>query len=148
MRGRLLAARARDRGYDVIAGNAETLDLGRTFDVVWAGSNLTTPLSTYQGLGTLSDRQLSVIQYGQTFQPQTPLYYDYNGTRTTYNSSNMPFLFIPTEGTNADGSLGLRNPEPNNDQSQVRVPGHCHRPSQRMQQDSQGFRVDICLTRA
>jgi 2-polyprenyl-3-methyl-5-hydroxy-6-metoxy-1,4-benzoquinol methylase len=32
-----LAARARERGYDVIAANAETLDLGRTFDVVWAG---------------------------------------------------------------------------------------------------------------
>jgi SAM-dependent methyltransferase len=32
-----LAARARERGYDVIAGDAESLDLGRTFDVVWAG---------------------------------------------------------------------------------------------------------------
>lgn len=32
-----LAARARERGYDVRTGNAETLDLGRTFDVVWAG---------------------------------------------------------------------------------------------------------------
>ena len=32
-----LAARARERGYDVIAANAESLDLGRTFQVVWAG---------------------------------------------------------------------------------------------------------------
>ena len=32
-----LAARARERGYDVRAGDAQTLDLGRTFDVVWAG---------------------------------------------------------------------------------------------------------------
>jgi SAM-dependent methyltransferase len=32
-----LAARARERGYDVVAGDAQTLDLGRTFDVVWAG---------------------------------------------------------------------------------------------------------------
>lgn len=32
-----LAARARERGYDVVAGDAQNLDLGRTFDVVWAG---------------------------------------------------------------------------------------------------------------
>jgi 2-polyprenyl-3-methyl-5-hydroxy-6-metoxy-1,4-benzoquinol methylase len=32
-----LAARARERGFNVVAANAETLDLGRTFDVVWAG---------------------------------------------------------------------------------------------------------------
>lgn len=32
-----LAARARDRGYDVVAADAQNLDLGRTFDVVWAG---------------------------------------------------------------------------------------------------------------
>ena len=32
-----LAARARGRGYDVIAADAQTLDLGRTFEVVWAG---------------------------------------------------------------------------------------------------------------
>ena len=32
-----LAARARERGYDVVAADAQTLDLGRTFDVVWAG---------------------------------------------------------------------------------------------------------------
>jgi 2-polyprenyl-3-methyl-5-hydroxy-6-metoxy-1,4-benzoquinol methylase len=32
-----LAARARDRGYDVIAADAQSLDLGRTFQVVWAG---------------------------------------------------------------------------------------------------------------
>jgi SAM-dependent methyltransferase len=32
-----LAARARERGYDVVAGDAQSLDLGRTFDVVWAG---------------------------------------------------------------------------------------------------------------
>jgi 2-polyprenyl-3-methyl-5-hydroxy-6-metoxy-1,4-benzoquinol methylase len=34
---RKLAAQARERGYDVIAGDAEALDLGRTFEVVWAG---------------------------------------------------------------------------------------------------------------
>jgi SAM-dependent methyltransferase len=32
-----LAARARERGYDVVAADAQTLDMGRTFDVVWAG---------------------------------------------------------------------------------------------------------------
>jgi SAM-dependent methyltransferase len=32
-----LAARARDRGFDVVAADAQTFDLGRTFDVVWAG---------------------------------------------------------------------------------------------------------------
>jgi 2-polyprenyl-3-methyl-5-hydroxy-6-metoxy-1,4-benzoquinol methylase len=32
-----LAARAREKGYDVIAGDAQALDLGRTFEVVWAG---------------------------------------------------------------------------------------------------------------
>jgi 2-polyprenyl-3-methyl-5-hydroxy-6-metoxy-1,4-benzoquinol methylase len=32
-----LAARARDRGFAVQAGDAQALDLGRTFDVVWAG---------------------------------------------------------------------------------------------------------------
>ena len=32
-----LAARARERGFDVRAGDAQALDLGRTFDVVWAG---------------------------------------------------------------------------------------------------------------
>jgi len=32
-----LAERARERGYDVVAGDAQTFDLGRTFDVVWAG---------------------------------------------------------------------------------------------------------------
>ena len=32
-----LAARARERGFDVVAADAQTLDLGRTFDVVWAG---------------------------------------------------------------------------------------------------------------
>ena len=32
-----LAARARERGYDVVAADAQTLDLGRTFEVVWAG---------------------------------------------------------------------------------------------------------------
>jgi len=32
-----LAERARARGYDVVAADAQTLDLGRTFDVVWAG---------------------------------------------------------------------------------------------------------------
>ena len=32
-----LAARARGRGYDVLAADAQTLDLGRTFEVVWAG---------------------------------------------------------------------------------------------------------------
>ena len=32
-----LAARARERGYDVRAADAQTLDLGRTFDVVFAG---------------------------------------------------------------------------------------------------------------
>jgi 2-polyprenyl-3-methyl-5-hydroxy-6-metoxy-1,4-benzoquinol methylase len=32
-----LAARARARGYEVIAADAQTLDLGRTFEVVWAG---------------------------------------------------------------------------------------------------------------
>jgi SAM-dependent methyltransferase len=32
-----LAARARERGYDVVAADAQTLDIGRTFDVVWAG---------------------------------------------------------------------------------------------------------------
>jgi 2-polyprenyl-3-methyl-5-hydroxy-6-metoxy-1,4-benzoquinol methylase len=32
-----LAARARERGYDVIAADAQSLDLHRTFDVVWAG---------------------------------------------------------------------------------------------------------------
>jgi 2-polyprenyl-3-methyl-5-hydroxy-6-metoxy-1,4-benzoquinol methylase len=32
-----LAARARERGYDVVTADAQTLDLGRTFDVVWAG---------------------------------------------------------------------------------------------------------------
>jgi SAM-dependent methyltransferase len=32
-----LAARARERGYDVIEADAERLDLGRTFEVVWAG---------------------------------------------------------------------------------------------------------------
>jgi 2-polyprenyl-3-methyl-5-hydroxy-6-metoxy-1,4-benzoquinol methylase len=31
------AARARERGYDVRTGDAEALDLGRTFEVVWAG---------------------------------------------------------------------------------------------------------------
>jgi 2-polyprenyl-3-methyl-5-hydroxy-6-metoxy-1,4-benzoquinol methylase len=32
-----LAARARERGYDVVVADAQTLELGRTFDVVWAG---------------------------------------------------------------------------------------------------------------
>jgi 2-polyprenyl-3-methyl-5-hydroxy-6-metoxy-1,4-benzoquinol methylase len=32
-----LAAQARERGYDVVTANAEDMDLGRTFDVVWAG---------------------------------------------------------------------------------------------------------------
>ncbi|HTD50392.1 MAG TPA: class I SAM-dependent methyltransferase [Acidimicrobiia bacterium] len=32
-----LVARARERGYNVVAGDAQTLDLARTFDVVWAG---------------------------------------------------------------------------------------------------------------
>ena len=32
-----LAERARDRGFDVITGDAETTDFGRTFDVVFAG---------------------------------------------------------------------------------------------------------------
>jgi len=32
-----LAARARERGYNVVAADAQTLNLGRTFDVVWAG---------------------------------------------------------------------------------------------------------------
>jgi SAM-dependent methyltransferase len=32
-----LAARAQARGFDVIEADAQTLDLGRTFDVVWAG---------------------------------------------------------------------------------------------------------------
>jgi 2-polyprenyl-3-methyl-5-hydroxy-6-metoxy-1,4-benzoquinol methylase len=32
-----LAAQARERGYDVITADAQTLDLARTFDVVWAG---------------------------------------------------------------------------------------------------------------
>jgi 2-polyprenyl-3-methyl-5-hydroxy-6-metoxy-1,4-benzoquinol methylase len=32
-----LAARARERGYDVIAADAQALELGRTFQVVWAG---------------------------------------------------------------------------------------------------------------
>jgi SAM-dependent methyltransferase len=32
-----LAARARGMGFDVVAADAQTLDLGRTFDVVWAG---------------------------------------------------------------------------------------------------------------
>ncbi len=32
-----LVARARQRGYDVIAADAQALDLGRTFEVVWAG---------------------------------------------------------------------------------------------------------------
>jgi len=32
-----LATRARALGYDVIAADAQTMDLGRTFEVVWAG---------------------------------------------------------------------------------------------------------------
>jgi SAM-dependent methyltransferase len=32
-----LAARARERGYDVIEADAQSLELGRTFEVVWAG---------------------------------------------------------------------------------------------------------------
>jgi 2-polyprenyl-3-methyl-5-hydroxy-6-metoxy-1,4-benzoquinol methylase len=32
-----LAKKARARGYDVVTGNAEGMDLGRTFDVVFAG---------------------------------------------------------------------------------------------------------------
>ena len=32
-----LAERARTLGYDVVAGDAQTMDLGRTFEVVWAG---------------------------------------------------------------------------------------------------------------
>ncbi len=32
-----LAARARERGYDVRTADAQALDLGRTFQVVWAG---------------------------------------------------------------------------------------------------------------
>lgn len=32
-----LAERARAKGYDVIAADAQTMELGRTFDVVWAG---------------------------------------------------------------------------------------------------------------
>jgi SAM-dependent methyltransferase len=32
-----LATRARERGFDVIAADAQTLELGRTFEVVWAG---------------------------------------------------------------------------------------------------------------
>jgi 2-polyprenyl-3-methyl-5-hydroxy-6-metoxy-1,4-benzoquinol methylase len=32
-----LAAQARGKGYDVVAADAQALDLGRTFEVVWAG---------------------------------------------------------------------------------------------------------------
>ena len=32
-----LAARARERGYNVVVGDAQTMDLARTFEVVWAG---------------------------------------------------------------------------------------------------------------
>jgi 2-polyprenyl-3-methyl-5-hydroxy-6-metoxy-1,4-benzoquinol methylase len=32
-----LVARAHELGYNVVAADAQTLDLGRTFDVVWAG---------------------------------------------------------------------------------------------------------------
>ena len=32
-----LAERARARGFTVVAGDAECMDLGRSFDVVWAG---------------------------------------------------------------------------------------------------------------
>jgi 2-polyprenyl-3-methyl-5-hydroxy-6-metoxy-1,4-benzoquinol methylase len=32
-----LAARARARGFDVMTGDAEQLDVGRTFETVWAG---------------------------------------------------------------------------------------------------------------
>jgi 2-polyprenyl-3-methyl-5-hydroxy-6-metoxy-1,4-benzoquinol methylase len=32
-----LAARARERGYDVVAADAQEFDLGRSFAVVWAG---------------------------------------------------------------------------------------------------------------
>jgi SAM-dependent methyltransferase len=32
-----LAVQARERGYDVIEADAQRLDLGRTFEVVWAG---------------------------------------------------------------------------------------------------------------
>ena len=32
-----LAARARARGFDVMTGDAEQLDIGRTFETVWAG---------------------------------------------------------------------------------------------------------------
>ena len=32
-----LAARARALGYDVVTADAQTMDLGRTFEVVWAG---------------------------------------------------------------------------------------------------------------
>ena len=33
-----LAARARARGFDVMTGDAEQLDIGRTFETVWAGA--------------------------------------------------------------------------------------------------------------
>jgi 2-polyprenyl-3-methyl-5-hydroxy-6-metoxy-1,4-benzoquinol methylase len=32
-----LVRKATAKGYDVVAGDAQTIDLGRTFDVVWAG---------------------------------------------------------------------------------------------------------------
>jgi 2-polyprenyl-3-methyl-5-hydroxy-6-metoxy-1,4-benzoquinol methylase len=32
-----LAERARSLGFDVVAGDAQTMELGRTFEVVWAG---------------------------------------------------------------------------------------------------------------
>jgi 2-polyprenyl-3-methyl-5-hydroxy-6-metoxy-1,4-benzoquinol methylase len=32
-----LAAKARERGFDVVAADAQSMDLGRTFQVVWAG---------------------------------------------------------------------------------------------------------------
>ena len=34
---RTLARRARRRGFEVVTADAETMDLGRRFDVVWAG---------------------------------------------------------------------------------------------------------------
>jgi 2-polyprenyl-3-methyl-5-hydroxy-6-metoxy-1,4-benzoquinol methylase len=32
-----LAKKAADKGFNVVAGDAQTMDLGRTFEVVWAG---------------------------------------------------------------------------------------------------------------